>query len=99
MTYAALTRTHRNSVLFLLLCLFLPVAGLAQGGGTITGRVFDQTQAVIPNVGIELQRAGATEHVEIWTDGDGMYRFDNQPPGPVELTFRLINFSTIRRNV
>ena len=99
MSCIASTKTHRSSVFFLLLCLFLPVAGFAQGGGTITGRVFDQTQAVIPGVGIELLRAGTTEHVEMLTDGDGMYRFDNLPPGPVELTFRLINFSTIRRNV
>ena len=99
MIYMARIKTQQSSILLLLLSLFLPVAGLAQGGGTITGRVFDQTQAVIPGVGIEMLRTGATEHVEILTDGDGMYRFDNLPPGPVELTFRLINFSTIRRNV
>jgi outer membrane receptor protein involved in Fe transport len=30
------------------------------------------------------------------TGEEGAYRFDNVPPGPAELTFRLINFSTVR---
>jgi hypothetical protein len=37
-----------------------------------------------------------TENV---TDGAGRYRFDDVPPGPIELTFRLINFTTVRRTV
>jgi hypothetical protein len=37
--------------------------------------------------------------IETITEGDGTYRFENVPPGPAELTFRLINFSTVRRTV
>jgi hypothetical protein len=77
----------------------IPVGGFAQGGGTVTGRVLDQTEAVIPGVGVELLPAGATEMIETLTEGDGTYRFNNVPPGSAELTFRLINFSTVRRSV
>ena len=34
--------------------------------------------------------------IETVTDGDGTYRFSDVPEGPAELTFRMINFSTIR---
>ena len=70
----------------------------AQTGG-IMGRVVDQTEALIPGASVELLLPGATEHIEILTEGDGTYRFDNVPPGPAEITFRLINFRTVRREV
>src|SRR5262249_3816067 len=33
------------------------------------------------------------------TNSDGVYRFDNLPSGSAQLTFRLINFSTVRRPI
>ncbi len=80
------------------LVLVLAAAAEAQTG-SIAGRVVDQTEALIPGVSIELLPAGADEHVEVVTEGDGTYRFDNVPPGPAEIVFRLINFSTIRRDL
>jgi hypothetical protein len=67
--------------------------------GTIAGRVLDQSEALIPGVGVELLASGSDEHIEALTEGDGTYRFENVPAGPAELTFRLINFSTVRREV
>jgi hypothetical protein len=61
--------------------------------------VLDQTDAVIPGVGVELLRPEGTPTVETITEDDGTYSFQNVAPGPVELTFRLINFGTVRRNV
>jgi hypothetical protein len=78
-------------------CFLTPVALFAQNG-TVSGRVFDQTQALIPGVTVELEREGAA-HLQTFTGEQGTYQFDNVPPGPAELTFRLINFSTIRRNI
>lgn len=79
-------------------CVLQPVDGRAQGTGTVSGTVFDQTQAVIPGVTVELEREGA-EHQETFTGEAGEYAFDNVPPGPAVLVFRLINFSTIRRDI
>src|SRR5947209_6448568 len=71
----------------------------AQTGGTITGRVFDQTGAVIPGVTVELFSGKLRTAQSTITGGDGRYRFDNVVEGPAELTFRLINFSTVRRAI
>jgi hypothetical protein len=67
--------------------------------GTVGGRVFDQTEAVIPGVSVELISGPiGTVHSTI-TGSEGTYRLDAVPAGPAELTFRLINFSTIRRAI
>ena len=42
--------------------------------------------------------AGETP-IETVTDGEGRYRFDNVAAGPVEIEFRLINFSYVRRQL
>src|SRR5918994_1380329 len=80
-------------------CLFaLDTVAWAQGTGTVTGTVSDETGGVLPGVTVDLTLAGQT-FTETVTDGVGQYRFDNVPPGPAELTFRLINFSAVRRNI
>lgn len=85
--------------LYILFMLFVSLpGGWAQQGGTITGRVFDQTQALIPGVTVELERVGVPRQ-ETFSGDTGTYRFENVPPGPAELTFRLINFTTVRRNI
>jgi hypothetical protein len=73
-----------------------PVAG-APPAGRIAGRVLDQTGLVLPGVAIDLA-AGAARRATT-TDAEGRYRFDEVPPGPVELTYRLLNFSVVRRTV
>ena len=70
--------------------------GLAQGA-RVSGRVLDQTGAVLPGVAIDLvvQRTELT----VRTDSEGRYQFDNVPVGTVELTYRLLNFSVVRRTL
>jgi hypothetical protein len=81
-------------------CWLLTVSvGFAQTGGTIAGQVADETGGVLPGASVELRPAGIATPLETVTDGVGAYRFDNVPAGQAELTFRLINFSTIRRAV
>jgi hypothetical protein len=53
---------------------------------------------VLPGVIVELEREGAP-HQQTFTGAVGEYRFDNVPPGPAEVTFRLINFTTVRRSI
>jgi hypothetical protein len=77
--------------------LLLPVLARAQATGTVTGRVFDQTGAVLPGVTIDL----VVNATELTTSSNeiGQYRFDGVPAGRAELTFRLLNFSVVRRTV
>jgi hypothetical protein len=74
-------------------------AAWAQSGGTVSGTVSDETGGVLPGVSVDLRPAGGGEVLEVVTDGQGAYRFENVPAGPAELTIRLINFSVNRRIV
>ena len=69
----------------------------AQNGSTVTGVVSDETGGVLPGVTVELLRSGV-EAVTA-TDERGSYRFEGLDSGTVELVFRLINFSTFRREI
>jgi hypothetical protein len=69
----------------------------AQPAGRVAGRVVDQTGAVLPGVTIELV-VNATE-LTATSDNEGRYQFANVPAGTAELTFRLLNFSVLRRTV
>ena len=69
----------------------------AQSRGSIVGIVSDETGGVLPGVTVDLH-VGEVEF-EAVTDGGGGYRFDDIPPGPVAVTFRLINFGELHRDV
>jgi hypothetical protein len=71
----------------------------AQGTGIVTGTASDETGGVLPGVSVTLVPDGTQIVLETVTDGTGAYRFENVPPGPAALTFRLINFTDIRRGV
>src|SRR5262245_44392478 len=63
----------------------------------VLGRVTDQTGGVLPGVTIDLVIGGAEHTAD--TDADGRFRFERVGAGAAELTFRLINFSVLRRTV
>src|SRR5262245_7637726 len=88
----------RWTFLFSVSC-FIDLALYAQSVGTATGRVLDQTEAVIPGVTVELLSGDQRSKRTTITGSDGWYHFDGVPAGPAALTFRLINFSTARRSV
>ena len=69
----------------------------AQSTGILTGTVVDETGGVLPGVTIEVQ-AGAVERTAV-TDDTGIWRVEGVPSGLTGLTFRLVNFSTLRRDV
>ena len=69
----------------------------AQSTGQVSGRVVDQTGLVLPGVAIDL----VVNAIELTTatDEQGRYRFERVPTGRAELTYRLLNFSVLRRTV
>ena len=74
-------------------------AGLASAqGAALVGAVRDQTGAALPGVVVELtfdrQPARRAQ-----TDAQGAYGFDAVPAGSAALTFALINFGVVRRDV
>jgi hypothetical protein len=78
---------------------FLAVAATvsAQGTARVSGRVLDQTGGALPGVAIDL--VVGSHELTATTDATGAYQFDAVPPGSGELTFRLLNFSVLRRTV
>ena len=78
----------------------MPASGWAQGQGTVTGGISDETGGVLPGASVTIRARRRADG-----PGDGhrrrraAIRFDNVPAGPAEVTFRLINFSTVRKTV
>lgn len=75
----------------------LSASSFAQTGGVITGTVRDETGGVLPGVMIDLQ--SGSQDLTIVTDEVGQYRFEGLPPGMATITFKLINFTVVRREV
>ena len=86
-------------IIIVLSLLAISTTGLAQESGTVTGRVLDQSGAVIPGVSVQFVPAATQMPVDAFTDVVGTYRFVHVPTGPGELMFRLINFSAVRRDI
>ena len=63
----------------------------------VTGSVQDETGGVLPGTSVELGTAAGIRNTT--TDGTGTYRFSDVGAGPANLTFRLVNFSTRRRDL
>ena len=71
--------------------------GFAQPAASLAGTVVDETGGVLPGVTVDV-RAGAAEFAAS-SDAAGAWRVEGVPEGPASLTFRLVNFSTLRREV
>src|SRR5438105_5401466 len=69
----------------------------AQDSGQVVGRVLEPTGDVLPGVVVDLVTDSRV--LTTVTDDVGEYRFEGVPPGHAELTYRLLNFSVIRRTV
>jgi TonB dependent receptor-like, beta-barrel/Carboxypeptidase regulatory-like domain/TonB-dependent Receptor Plug Domain len=69
----------------------------AESAGRVTGRVLDQTGAVLPGVAIDL--VSSSRELTTSTDSTGTYRFEDVPPGKAELSYRLLNFTVLKRSV
>jgi hypothetical protein len=76
----------------------MPLAAGAQALGTIAGSVKDASGAVLPGVTVEAASPALIEKVRtVTSDGTGLYRIVNLPPGTYTVTFTLPGFNTVRR--
>ena len=102
MSIASTFISHDRSYwrLVVIVMVFIACVGIgdaAAQAGSVAGQVVDETGGALPGVTVALLSAGGEEHAI--TDAVGIYRFDNAPLGPAILTFRMVNFSTVRREI
>ena len=83
-------------IAFFLSPAFVGVAS-AQSTGTLVGTVVDETGGVLPGVAVDVQTVGA--ELGAVSNDTGTWRVEDVPAGPATLTFRLVNFSTLRRDI
>ena len=92
----------QRAVLALAVLSLAAPAAFAQGGGasstaTITGRVADNSGAVLPGVTVTASSPSMLGTQTAITNEQGIYRFPAVPPGTYTLTYELPGFNTLRR--
>jgi len=90
-------RRLQFAILSWFLLLTFSVDAGAQAGLTVSGRLVDQSGGRLSGVVIDL--VANSRAMTATTDAEGRYQFNNVPSGAAELTFRLLNFSIVRRMV
>ncbi len=90
----------RQSLSYLALCLLVLGTGsrvFASTSATITGRVTDQQELVVP--GAQVQATNILTNVSYFgeTNADGLYRISNLPPGEYRLIIQKDGFSSIAK--
>jgi hypothetical protein len=66
-------------------------------GGSISGTVKDQSEAVIPGAGLTLVNLDLTTSYKAKTDTQGFYSFPSLPVGRYELTIEAAGFKTQKK--
>ena len=85
-------------VLPVIALLAAPIVAGAQTLGTIAGSVRDVSGGVLPGVNVEVSSPALIEKARsVVTDGTGLYRIVNLPPGTYTVTFTLQGFNSVRR--
>ncbi len=81
------------------LCLALgALPAVAQTGeGNLRGYVRDESAAILPGVSVTATSPELLVPVSTVTDGAGLYRLNNLPPGTYVITAELPGFSVVRR--
>jgi hypothetical protein len=91
-------RDCTRAALLIAFLVLAPATARAQTLGTIAGSVKDASGAVLPGVTVEAASPALIEKVRIvTTDGTGLYRLVNLPPGIYSVRFVLPGFNTVRR--
>ena len=83
----------------LLLMVCWATSAAAQTNGRVIGRVADETGGALPGVTIELRGEGDVAVKQATTAASGEYVLDNVAAGRYQLSFTLINFAAVHREV
>ena len=76
--------------------VFVPYCVMAQtGSASISGRVTDQSNAVVPEVEVEIKNVDTNATQVTKTNGDGIYSFPALPPGNYLMNVRREQFRTV----
>ena len=68
--------------------------------GSITGKVTDETDAVLPGVTVTITSEALITGTQVTTtDALGLYNFRALPPGSYNVTFELSGFATTRQEL
>ena len=87
-----------RTAMMLIMAIALCRDASAQALGTIAGSAQDNQGAVLPGVTVEVASPALIEKVRsATTDGTGLYRIVNLPPGTYTVTFTLTGFNTFKR--
>ncbi|HKV04813.1 MAG TPA: carboxypeptidase-like regulatory domain-containing protein [Candidatus Acidoferrales bacterium] len=89
-------RTELFSVLFIFLLAFCAQARGATGG-SISGTVKDQSDAVIPGASLTLVNLDLATSYKTRTDAQGFYEFPTLPVGRYEMTIEAAGFKTQKK--
>jgi hypothetical protein len=84
----------------ILTLMWLGVAGLARAQvytGSLSGRVVDQTNAVLPGVTVTLGSERLLQQQTAVSSSTGAYRFAELPVGAYTVRFELVGFKTVVR--
>ena len=85
-----------------LVALWLLIPGFAAASGqgsanSLSGKVVDQTSAVLPGVSVQATSSDRRTSLTTVTDANGRYAFSGLPAGQYSVTFALTNFADVRR--
>ena len=72
-----------------------PRAFAQTGSASVSGRVTDETNAVVPDVEVEIKNADTNFTQLTRTNGDGIYSFPALPPGRYVMSVRKQSFQTV----
>ncbi|HEY2906855.1 MAG TPA: carboxypeptidase-like regulatory domain-containing protein, partial [Vicinamibacterales bacterium] len=91
-------RLFRTILFFIVVC-GVALAANAQQTGSISGKVFDSSGAVLPGVTVEA-RSGVLPSPRVTvTEADGSYRLPALTPGTYTVTYTLQGMQTLTRQV
>ena len=88
----AWSRIRRNALLLLLSLSLLPHLAIAQGTGTVTGRVTRSDEgSALPSVSVTVQSTGQSAV----TGTDGRYTLRRVPEGQQTIVFRWLGYKPV----
>ena len=94
-----LLMTVLKATLFILLLTIMPQFAFSQGtGGSIQGRVTEESGAAVPGASVDARQTVTGSSRTVTTDADGSYRISELRVGPYEITVTLSGFTKQTRS-